>query len=728
MKKARKNITRVIAALVAAIMMITTFAAFTASAEVTKGGGDIWDAVVDGDIAEISGIVYDMSHMDEDGLKEFAKNEGIKIGFKVLDDFVPYGKQISGCLKPLLNLFGIEDGKGELTLSDISKDIAELRAELKKEMKAINDKMDQQTVKILNAITNSLYKKGFGEELDKLYEAAYGIGNQINVINADKKLTREQKYIEIARLIGKNSKWNTDGNPVFRLRTIGNSLAGKTFDDNRDMYQVLYDDAVDKYCFSGEVYDAIKPYIERAMAAYFYSYSVIAQCLDAHVKVKNLTDEQVNALPELAKQQYYKCATSTNVAAVEAVTINAKIYNADDPYSVISHYAAFSYKRDNDRNVFVDHGKKNIAIEKRVIEHTFPDVNNSTKDLELQKTIKDVQSRITSALRAAAISSGDLEALWDYAYKAYPDLSFPQFLTKMGINASFVKDCKYASYYFALGSEAYEHVHSYKGGYDNAYGFKTISTLLSKNERYALNNRLEELKKKRMQEYDVCSVFSDKKTPYDEEIKTIENKLICSSAAFTHERHAVLKKDRLYFSLVTYDKTVMLTLQPAKRTVAPDTAAEINRIENEKNPQISYAAYVQDIGWQNSVVSKGSDSQTAGTTGRGLRLEAFKIYLENNNGSSAVQYRAHVAKEGWQKWHSSGEIAGTAGESRAVEAVEIKLTGGFEKLFDVVYRVHAKDIGWTEWTKNGKTAGTTGQSRRIEAIEIKLIPNIKLLP
>ena len=33
-----------------------------------------------------------------------------------------------------------------------------------------------------------------------------------------------------------------------------------------------------------------------------------------------------------------------------------------------------------------------------------------------------------------------------------------------------------------------------------------------------------------------------------------------------------------------------------------------------------------------------------------------------------------------------------------------------------------KDIGWGDWVNNGATAGTTGQSRRVEAIEIRIVP------
>ena len=33
-------------------------------------------------------------------------------------------------------------------------------------------------------------------------------------------------------------------------------------------------------------------------------------------------------------------------------------------------------------------------------------------------------------------------------------------------------------------------------------------------------------------------------------------------------------------------------------------------------------------------------------------------------------------------------------------------------------RVHVQDIGWQNWVRNGRIAGTTGQSKRIEAIQI----------
>jgi len=69
-------------------------------------------------------------------------------------------------------------------------------------------------------------------------------------------------------------------------------------------------------------------------------------------------------------------------------------------------------------------------------------------------------------------------------------------------------------------------------------------------------------------------------------------------------------------------------------------------------------------------------------------------------------------------WVKNGEIAGTTGKSKRIEAIQIKLNSSLGK--NVKYRVHVQDIGWTNWVKNGKIAGTVGKSKRIEAIEIKI--------
>ena len=60
-------------------------------------------------------------------------------------------------------------------------------------------------------------------------------------------------------------------------------------------------------------------------------------------------------------------------------------------------------------------------------------------------------------------------------------------------------------------------------------------------------------------------------------------------------------------------------------------------------------------------------------------------------------------------------------QKMAVEAFKINLTGDLAFHYDVYYRTHVRNIGWQSWVKNGNQAGTTGQAKSVEAIQIKLV-------
>lgn len=123
----------------------------------------------------------------------------------------------------------------------------------------------------------------------------------------------------------------------------------------------------------------------------------------------------------------------------------------------------------------------------------------------------------------------------------------------------------------------------------------------------------------------------------------------------------------------------------------------------------AYTAYVQSIGWQGTVY----DGTTAGTTGKSLRLEAFR------DSTPGVTYRAHVQGIGWQPWVSSGATAGTVGKNLRLEAFQIVAPA--DAPFRVEYRAHVATIGWMPWVQNGRTAGTTGKSLRVEAMQVRLV-------
>lgn len=136
--------------------------------------------------------------------------------------------------------------------------------------------------------------------------------------------------------------------------------------------------------------------------------------------------------------------------------------------------------------------------------------------------------------------------------------------------------------------------------------------------------------------------------------------------------------------------------------------------EPKKEPSICYTTHIQDIGWQNQV----KDGEMAGTEGQAKRLEAIKITLKDLSGVK-IKYQTHIQDIGWQDWKYDGTLAGTEGQSKRLEAIKIELEESDK--YSIMYRVHIQDIGWQDWRYDGEKAGTEGQSKRLEAIQIKIV-------
>ena len=134
--------------------------------------------------------------------------------------------------------------------------------------------------------------------------------------------------------------------------------------------------------------------------------------------------------------------------------------------------------------------------------------------------------------------------------------------------------------------------------------------------------------------------------------------------------------------------------------------------------KLSYRVHQQSLG--NSAAA--GNGEKAGTTGKGLRMEAFMLSCKLPKGvTGKITYRAHVQSVGWMGWKSNGRVAGSTGLAKRLEAIEIKLSGKLAKLYDVYYRTYMSNSGWFGWAKNGETSGTVGQSAVLEGIQVLVI-------
>ena len=136
-----------------------------------------------------------------------------------------------------------------------------------------------------------------------------------------------------------------------------------------------------------------------------------------------------------------------------------------------------------------------------------------------------------------------------------------------------------------------------------------------------------------------------------------------------------------------------------------------------KDSGVQYRTHVQSIGWQDYVMN----GVMSGTSGQSKRLEAIDMKLTEKPYEGGIRYKTHIQGIGWQDWREDGEMSGTSGQAKRLEAISIELTGDMADYYDVYYRVHAQSYGWLNWSKNGGYAGTSGLSKRLEGIQVVVV-------
>lgn len=146
-------------------------------------------------------------------------------------------------------------------------------------------------------------------------------------------------------------------------------------------------------------------------------------------------------------------------------------------------------------------------------------------------------------------------------------------------------------------------------------------------------------------------------------------------------------------------------------------------------PEICYEVYTRhffwqtDGGWWSGIACNGGE---AGTTGQHRRAQAIRAYLTGNIvAGTALEYRVHMQGSGWTGWTAAGQVCGITNQPKRLEAVEFRLVLA-PICCSVGYQVHMKnDIfsgtgGWGNWAYDGQMAGTTGQNRRVEAMRVQV--------
>ena len=120
-------------------------------------------------------------------------------------------------------------------------------------------------------------------------------------------------------------------------------------------------------------------------------------------------------------------------------------------------------------------------------------------------------------------------------------------------------------------------------------------------------------------------------------------------------------------------------------------------------------AHIQSKGWVEM------SNNTLGTVGQGLRLEAFSLVVKNNGKVQPLTGSIHVQDVGNVAYNQNTNLFGTVGQEKRLEAILINVGNG------VQYRTHVANQGWGAWVSSGQWSGTKEMGLRIEAIEFRVV-------
>lgn len=142
------------------------------------------------------------------------------------------------------------------------------------------------------------------------------------------------------------------------------------------------------------------------------------------------------------------------------------------------------------------------------------------------------------------------------------------------------------------------------------------------------------------------------------------------------------------------------------------------------------AAHVQSVGDVPGRTVCNQGVLRLGTVGRALRLEEVQLRVRTAHWGWSPSYisgNAHVQNIGWQGYTSTNRIKvfGTTGRGLRMEAFRARLSEAdvvHPFPFKLCYRAHVQNIGWQSWKCEGDIAGTVGRSLRIEALDLQVRP------
>lgn len=147
---------------------------------------------------------------------------------------------------------------------------------------------------------------------------------------------------------------------------------------------------------------------------------------------------------------------------------------------------------------------------------------------------------------------------------------------------------------------------------------------------------------------------------------------------------------------------------PAKQC---DTAATSTAASGQNENVILIRINIEGNQW----LGPFKEGEVAGTTGQGKQIEAIELKMLNG---TDVEYSVYVDGKGWSDWIPAGNVAGVPGSKKAIIGIKIKSDGSKGEDY-IICRAHVGGQGWDDFIDEGEVIGDL--KHRIEAIKVQVV-------
>ncbi len=372
---------------------------------------------------------------------------------------VPGGGVICTVFNKLFNAVGVDTLNSKDPFTDIKDTISELEESVQEGFSNVEQLISQETTWLSEQIKAEINQAernlettvlaqttiaNKGDSFDSLLTAMKSAERSLDAIREDQTLSKQDKALAVARLIGSYDKWSESSNLFASYLSFLDAVTTSTYSTTYDksLFDWVYDQQMLHSNFSTEAIGRGAAYVERIVYLAFYAYSICQECISAAATVANFTADDLNSLSDSNKQIYASIVSPFSVIAKQLYYLNSKLCELDfKDVSVMDRVTEFfDYSKRGGIVLHCQQGDQGIKLSDELLKASF--------DSNVYNDGYAAVGALSEFIGESAIYEyTDAIALVNHVKQYYKDTTLRDYFTMLGYDMTTVANGTYFMLY-----------------------------------------------------------------------------------------------------------------------------------------------------------------------------------------------------------------------------------------------------------------------------------------